>query len=208
MQKASKVQISPIEKFSKQILLFALSLICLFSACETAYLPKPYGYNKIILPPFSYHSLGDTLPYRFEVNTLSQVSPDLGQFSEKYWLDIDYPSFDASIQITYKPLSNSQKELEEFLNDAFRLTSKHQVRAYSIEESIIVTPNNKTGVIAELSGEVPTPFQFFSTDSTSHFLRAALYFNTATKNDSLAPVIDYLKQDMVHMLNTLEWKNE
>ena len=171
-------------------------------------MPKPYGFNKIILPPFSYTSIGDSLPYRFEVNSLATVSSDTGALSEEYWLDIDYPDFDASVQITYKPLFNRQKELEEYLTDAFNLTSKHQVRAYAIEESIILTPSNKTGVLAELSGEVPTPFQFFSTDSTNHFLRAALYFNTATKNDSLAPVIDYLKKDMVHMLNTLEWKNE
>jgi len=188
--------------------MLAFLFVCLFAGCESSYLPKPYGYNKIILPPNAYQSLGDSLPYRFEINTLAIVSTDTGQLTEKYWLDIAYPVFDASIQVTYKPLSNSQKELAEYLNDAFTLTSKHQVRAYSIEESIIQTPRGKTGVIAELSGEVPTPFQFFSTDSSSHFLRAALYFNTATKNDSLAPVIDYLKQDMIHMLNTLEWKNE
>ncbi len=209
MQKVpSQVLISQIKVIPKQVLLRGIIFLCLISACDTSYLPKPYGYNKIILPHFTYQSIGDSLPYRFEVNTLAIVKPDTGYLSEKYWLDIDYPDFDASIQVTYKPLFNRQKELEEYLTDAFNLTSKHQVRAYAIEESIVLTPNNKTGVIAELSGEVPTPFQFFSTDSSSHFLRAALYFNTATKNDSLAPVIDYLKQDMIHMLNTLEWKNE
>jgi hypothetical protein len=37
-------------------------------------------------------------------------------------------------------------------------------------------------------------------------LRGALYFNTALKSDSLAPVIEYLKKDVIHLLNTLEWK--
>lgn len=209
MQKAPKqVLISQIKSIPVRVMLLAIVFLCSISACESSYLPKPYGYNKIILPQFTYQSLGDSLPYKFEVNTLAIVNPDTGALSENYWLDIDYPDFDASIQITYKPLFNRQKELQEYLRDAFNLTSKHQVRAYAIEESIIQTPHNKTGVIAELSGEVPTPFQFFSTDSSYHFLRAALYFNTATKNDSLAPVIDYLKKDMIHMLNTLEWKNE
>jgi hypothetical protein len=39
-------------------------------------------------------------------------------------------------------------------------------------------------------------------------LRGALYFRTATANDSLAPVIEYIKADMIHLLNTLEWEAE
>ena len=48
-------------------------------------------------------------------------------------------------------------------------------------------------------------FQFITTDSVNHFLRGALYFQVATKNDSLAPIIEYIKKDMIHILNTLEW---
>jgi len=59
-----------------------------------------------------------------------------------------------------------------------------------------------------LSGEVPSQFQFHITDSTQHFLRGALYFRTATKNDSLAPVIEYVKKDIVHLLNTLTWNDK
>ena len=52
---------------------------------------------------------------------------------------------------------------------------------------------------------MPTQFQFHITDSSSHFLRGALYFNIATKNDSLAPIINFVKIDMIHLINTLEW---
>lgn len=58
----------------------------------------------------------------------------------------------------------------------------------------------------ELFGEIPTPFQFYTTDGQKHFLQGALYFKTTLKNDFLAPVIPYLKKDIIHMLNTLEWK--
>ena len=92
------------------------------------------------------------------------------------------------------------------LDDSYKLTSKHQIKAYAIDESILRTSNGHTAVVAELSGEVPSQFQFFSTDSTQHFLRGALYFPTATKNDSLKPIIDFIKVDIIHMLNTLDWK--
>jgi gliding motility-associated lipoprotein GldD len=61
-------------------------------------------------------------------------------------------------------------------------------------------------VIAELEGEVPSQFQVTVTDSSKNFLRAALYFNTKVANDSLQPAIDYMKKDMMHLINTLEWK--
>ena len=76
----------------------------------------------------------------------------------------------------------------------------------SINENIVITPSGKTAVIAELEGEVPSQLQFFITDSTKNFLRGALYFRTSIKNDSLAPAIEYLKIDIIHLLNTLEWK--
>ena len=81
-----------------------------------------------------------------------------------------------------------------------------EIKAYAIEESVVRTPMGKTAVIAELEGEVPSQFQFFITDSTDNFIRGALYFRTSTKNDSLAPAIEYMKIDAMHLINTLEWK--
>ena len=61
-------------------------------------------------------------------------------------------------------------------------------------------------LVLELDGEVATSFQFYTTDSTKHFLRGAVYVKTATANDSLAPIIKFLKQDAIHLIQTLEWK--
>jgi len=36
-------------------------------------------------------------------------------------------------------------------------------------------------------------------------MRAALYFEKPIKGDSLAPVVNYIKRDMLHILNTLSW---
>ena len=56
-----------------------------------------------------------------------------------------------------------------------------------------------------IKGEVASPFQFITTDSSKNFLRAALYFEKPIKGDSLSPIVDYLKKDMLHVLNTLQW---
>jgi gliding motility-associated lipoprotein GldD len=116
-----------------------------------------------------------------------------------------YPKLKANIHLTYKTIGNSKKLLKEYLEDAYTLTSKHQIKAYSIDEVITKTKSGHTAVIAELEGDVPSQFQFTITDSTEHFLRGALYFNTKVQNDSLQPAIEYMKRDIMHLINTFEW---
>jgi gliding motility-associated lipoprotein GldD len=177
-----------------------------FLSCTRDYTPKPLGYNRLVLPDPAYVALPDSLPYRFEFSRHAKLLPDTSSIREKYWIEIYYPQLKANIHVTYKNIGNNDKLLKEFLKDAYTLTAKHQVKAYAINELIAKTPSGKTAIIAELEGEVPSQFQVTVTDSSKNFLRAALYFNTKVANDSLQPAIDYMKKDMMHLINTLEWK--
>jgi gliding motility-associated lipoprotein GldD len=62
------------------------------------------------------------------------------------------------------------------------------------------------GLYYSLEGNTATANQFYLTDSAKHFLRGALYFNAASNADSLAIVNDFLKKDLLHLINTLKWK--
>jgi gliding motility-associated lipoprotein GldD len=191
-------------KMNYTVLLFIPGLI--FLSCTRDHLPKPLGYNRLVLPEHAYRALPDTLPYKFEFSQHARLLKDTSSISEKEWVEIYYPQLKANIHITYKAINNDQKLLKEFLNDSYTLTSKHQIKAYAINELISKTPSGKTAVIAELEGEVPSQFQVTITDSSKNFLRAALYFNTKVANDSLQPAIEYMKKDMMHLINTLEWR--
>jgi len=175
-------------------------------SCTTHYQPKPKGYNRLILPEAKYQSLPDSLPYQFEYSTSAKLLRDTSWINEKHWVEIYYPTLKANIHITFKRLQNKEALLKEFLDDAYNLTSKQQIKAYGIDEVKVVTPLGKTALIAEISGEVPSQFQFTMTDSSKNFLRGALYFNTKVQNDSLAPAIDFMKKEVMHLINTLEWK--
>lgn len=175
--------------------------------CDREYLPKPLGYNRLELPEPAYQSLPDTLPYTFQYSTHAELLHDTSAFHERFWIEIYYPALKANVHITYKNLGHSQRLLKEYMDDAYKLTAKHQIKAYAINEAITITPSGKTAIIAELEGEVPSQFQFTITDSTENFLRGALYFNTKVQNDSLAPAIDYMKRDIMQLINTLEWKS-
>lgn len=183
----------------------AITLVA--SSCEREYLPKPLGYNRLDLPDPEYRSLPDTLPYTFEYSKHARLLPDTSFVRGRYWIEIYYPTIKSNVHITYQPLNGNEKLLREFMDDSYTLTAKHQIKAYAINEIISVTPSGKTAVIAELEGEVPSQFQFTVTDSTKNFLRGALYFNTKVQNDSLAPAIEYMKRDMMQIINTLEWRS-
>lgn len=180
--------------------------LILFTACSTDFQPKPRGYNRLVLPLPEYRLTPDSLPYQFEYSIHARLLKDTSQIAEKDWVEIDYPSLGATVHITYKPIRGNIALLKEYLNDAYVLTAKHQIKAYAIDESITRTSSGKTATIAEIEGEVPSQFQFTMTDSSKNFLRGALYFNVKVQNDSLRPAIDYMKKEVMHLINTLQWK--
>jgi len=186
-------------------LLPAACCLLLFS-CTTNYQPRPKGYNRLVLPKAEYQLLPDTLPYQFEYSKHAKLLRDTSWISERHWVEIYYPELKANIHITYKQLRGKEAVLKELMNDAYNLTSKQQIKAVAIDELITITPSGKTAVIAEIAGEVPSQFQFTMTDSSRNFLRGALYFNTRVQNDSLAPAIDFMKKETLHLINTLQWK--
>jgi gliding motility-associated lipoprotein GldD len=200
-------QFDKFETMSKKSNYIPIFLFFLLSCGGGDYLPKPKGYNRIDLPDRAFASLGEGKPYTFQHSVHARVEPDSFNLAETSWINLNYTSLGGKVHLTYLELDTNGKDIKTVVNDAINLTAKHQIKAYGIEESIMMTPKGYTGVVAELTGEVPTQFQFFVTDSTRNFLRGALYFDTALKNDSLAPAIEYIKIDMAHLINTLEFKN-
>ncbi len=176
------------------------------TACEKKFIPKPKAYPKIDLPEQKYIKLTDEHPYRFEYPASALVFDDTFNLFEPHWVHVYYPEFKANVQLTYKSVKQDKKRFEELIDESFKLAGKHNFKAYSIEDNVIKTPLGLTATVIELSGEVPSQFQFFCTDTTENFLRGALYFGVADRNDSLAPVIEFIKKDMIHLLNTLEWR--
>lgn len=173
---------------------------------KQSYVPKPKGFNRIDLPLQRYRVLSEEHPYLFDYSTAAKILPDTFATAGKDWIFIHYPQFKANIQLTYKPLGGNIARLGEYINDSYKLTGKHQIRASTIQEQVLHTASGRTAVIFKIGGDVPSPYQFYTTDSTRHFLRGAIYLSTAVKNDSLAPVIDFMQKDMIRLLNTLHWR--
>ena len=192
--------------------LFLLGFLLTLFSCgstsqeENTAMPRPKGFPAMNIPPHQYQDLEKGHPFSFELSRFAEVKKDTFALAEPHWMYLYYPRWDAFIQLTYKSVEGDRKRLDKMIRDSYVLASKHQMKANRIEDAILTTRDGRKATVIELEGEVATPFQFFATDSTTHFLRGAVYLNTATKNDSLAPVIRYLKQDAIHLIQTLRWK--
>ena len=190
--------------------LFFLSISSLCISCgktdEQWFLPRPKGYNQINLPKANYTSLKGNYPYTFDVSTCAKVLPDTVSWAEPYWIYIYYPQWKSFIQLTYKDLGNPNNKLNLLIDDAYKLAYKHQGRASHIQDYVLTTKSGKKAGLFELDGEVATSLQFYLTDSTKHYLRGAVYVRTATDNDSMAPIIQFLKKDAIRLIETVRWK--
>jgi gliding motility-associated lipoprotein GldD len=97
-------------------------------------------------------------------------------------------------------------QLDTLIRDAYTFANNHNNRASSIVDSVFQNKQGVEGIFFTIGGEVATPYQFFVTDSTRHFFRGALYYDTTPNQDSLAPVNAFLLEDIKHILNTFSWK--
>ncbi len=187
--------------------MFVAALLIAACSSEDTYQPKPKGFNRFDIPQVKYHASPDSLPYSFEISDYAVILKDTHWTAEDNWIDLYYPQFQANIQLTYKPLGKSNSEkLNELINDSYRLKDGHNKKATAVDESFIRTPYGYPATIFELEGEVPSQLQFFTTDSSSNFLRGAVYFRSGIHNDSLAPAIAFMKEDVMHLLKTLKFK--
>ncbi len=186
-------------------LLFFSFLFTLLLSCDRSYAPKPRGYFRIALPAKEYHTVDSILPYRFDYPNYAKITPDPASPDEKNWINIEYPSFKGSLHISYKKVNGN---LNNYLEDAHSLVMKHISKASSIHDSVIINPEKSVyGMIYYIRGAgVASPVQFYLTDSTHHFLRGAFYFNLRPNNDSMAPVIHFVEQDITQFIRSFNWK--
>ena len=184
-----------------------LTLALLMGSCGDNYTPKPHGYFRIALPETSYKLLDSIYPYTFEYPSYCIIQPDKLSPEEKNWINLHMPNFDGSLHLSYKTI-NGRENLAQYIEDSRSMVMKHIPKANDIQQIPLSDPKEKVfGLVYNITGvNAASPYQFYVTDSTKHFLRGALYFNTLPNNDSLAPVIDFVKKDIAHLLNTLKWK--
>lgn len=185
-----------------KLLLFSL----LLWGCQEKYTPKPRGYFRIDFPEKTWCVSPDSLPYRFEMSSQAKIEPDKDPEAETGWINLTYPPYNAKIHLSYKIIT-ADTSLSHYISDCHHLAYTHTIKAESIQEKYF--KNDRVfGLVYYIEGNTASSTQFFVTDSARHFVRGALYFNQHPDKDSLAPVIHYLRQDIVKLMETLRFKDK
>ena len=122
------------------------------------------------------------------------------------WFNIQYDTVQATLYVSFQTLP-SKNNLKREIEVGKRLTMEHAVKATAIKQrNIGFSQRSVFCSFYTLEGNVASPLQFFLTDSTTHYLRGALYFKEATQRDSIQPVVDFLEEDLLKMIESLRWK--
>jgi gliding motility-associated lipoprotein GldD len=182
----------------------------LFSSCgdddDETIAPKPRAYFRLNFPEKKYVVYNESCPFSFERPVYSTVTADKSSRAEPCWLNLNFPTVNGTLHLSYKEVNNN---IQAYLDHTYTLASKHQIKASGIEEKLVSRDSSKVyGLIYEIGGNAASSIQFFLTDSTKHFVRGALYFYAPPNTDSIAPVVDFIRKDIYHMIETFEWKNE
>ena len=181
--------------------------------------PKPMGYFRIDLPDHQYRMMDTVMPVPGHANAYISLLPFTYEQSvyanttvepqedHSIWMNVIYPDLGASFRFTCFTVKNADSLRNLMIRDD-KMVKFHYQKADDVQYSVINDPEAHIwGQTYEIYGkEVATPFQFWLTDSVNRFVRATLYFDGTPNNDSLQPVIQYLKEDAMHLINTFAWK--
>jgi gliding motility-associated lipoprotein GldD len=186
-------------------IIIGLFFFILLTGCNEEFIPKQRGYFRITMPEKKYvHFTAPSCPFEFDAPEYSNVIHDTSHREEKCWYNIDFPLFKGTLYLSYKPVRN---DLKKYIEDSRTLSMKHISKASGIREQEINNTGKKLyGTYYSVKGNAASSVQFFLTDSSSHFVRGALYFYAIPNADSIAPVLKFVEEDVLHLIQTFSWK--
>ena len=182
-------------------ILTLIGMCLLMVSCRNESVPRPTGYFRIDSYPAQYTAtpLGNI---SLHINDSAQcITPDVITDKGVHWLNVVYPRYNATLYLSYIPL---KENLDRLMAESIELVYRQNVNTEQVEA--IVYENSEAQIYAtlfSLSAESATPIQFVATDSIQYLLRGALYFDNPVKNDSVAPSILYLEEDIIYLIENI-----
>lgn len=162
-------------------------------------LPFPKAYPRPNLPDTTLISAADT-PLHFMVNAEADLSsPRDG------WLDINYPTLDATVHVTFTSADAPQIEAVKE-NRMERLMLNAGDRFTDFKEF-----SNPAGfnILTAYTENSSTPLQFLATDNRAWVVSGVVYFHNpkaSTSLDSVKPMIRAINYDLTRALNEMDYR--
>lgn len=192
-----------IASFLATVIAVSVAVSCQFAPENPV--PKPNGYFRIDPYAAEYESFGKTpLDIRINKSATARITNTASTKDGSIWFDVTYPKYNATIYCSYVPVTPAtlQKHLQNRMLRVYDNTQYGKPVCITFEDSV----HRISSHMFMASEKNVTPLQFISTDSTSFVYTGTLFMNGIIRPDSIAPVVDYITDDVVYMLQHL--KNE
>jgi len=187
-----------------RFIVFTFVIAFAFVACKSEPPPpRPRAYPRIEFPDRStvQYDTSDC-PFTFRYPGYAAIS----EKKEACWFDLYMSGFEARLHCSYVPVTK-EKEFTDLVRDAFLIAGKINERANYMTESRVQNAHGVGGLILDWTGPAASPIHFYLSDTTTHFFKAALYFDSKVQPDSLAPIVEFIKQDIDSLIATFEWRD-
>lgn len=182
--------------------------VVLLCSCRENYTPKPRCYMRIDLPEKHYRRF-DTLSYpaSFLIPEYANFVPVPNKNKDNQknilWADIVFPDLNAAIYCSYI----FSPDLDSCITNTLFFIQRHISKATGVDEwEINVPEQRKYGYLYHIKGnDVASPYQFYLTDSNRYFVRGSFSISCTPNNDSLAPVITFVRTDIDTLISSWRW---
>ena len=179
----------------------------LFS-CQRNYTPRPQAYFRIDFPEKEYQMYDSiSCPFTFEYPLYGRLVHVTPPSSDSCWMNIVFPKYRGTIHLTYRKIDN---DFDRHIENNWKIIfSGIAQKADAVDDHPHVDPEkNVFGTLFDIRGNAASSALFFVTDTVKNFLRGSLYFSVRPNQDSLAPVVAFFREDIVHLMKTVRWKEE
>lgn len=189
----------------KAILIGLISILWIACGDNEIPIPKPRGFMRVELPEKQYVTFNGDCPYTFEYPQYAVVENLMGHDTSEYcYKNILFKTFRGTIHLTYKKLNNN---VARYIDECHNLAYDHSIKATAIDRQQFVNDSARVfGLLYDIQGNAASPLQFYVTDSTDNFIRGALYFEAKPNYDSIRPVLDFVREDVMRFIESLRWK--
>lgn len=198
--------------FAAPLWLLAVALSMVFSDCaggsaDRVAVPRPAAYPRPQLYDTLRRAVPEAAPLLFYANAAATVSRPSGDNGGSRWLNIAYPLYDAVVYCTFTPVTDADRS--DVIDNRLE---RMGLNAGSLPTEVFTldSPGGFHSQLLVTPAESVTPLQFLSTDGGGWVVSGAVYLDHAPRAaaaDSIVPVIDALKADLLYALQRLEVKN-
>lgn len=179
--------------------------LTLLGACSSgndnsAPVPRRRAYPRIEIPDSTF-TIVDNAPNSLQINAGANV--DNTSDNSGKWITVSYPGLNAKIYYTFTPVDNST--IDAVVDNRIERINLN-LSGHKAEFIPVDTREGFTGQIVVDRFGGTTPVQFIVTDRGSVVVSGAAFLPAASEatTDSLSPVVDMLRRDIIHSIKTLK----